>query len=1341
MSPVIHQETFNAIYEAGISNAEVSLPNYGVLRESWSGYSIQRLGTVAPFVVPGVDANSHTNIAGAAGSFRGWVMPYWSSSPTGEGNGPGAVARLLEFAAEVKGQSVSLWRLAVNEDGSAISLIAAGDSGDVVLIKVEINWKAGEWHQIVLNYGSALSDGTKGMELVLDGAKAGESSGVIVVPPKVARLVVGSSLTGEESFSGEIDELFCFSKPLKMAFHYLAFKEQAALGPVTEAEVQARAERHAELKARREARRSLEGESGDGGMMLRMSGPSASCVTNGPVYLTNVLVTLTTNDGWTVYFDIAGGTNEVVYDIFSTPELAGNDVTNSVWTWLETGMTCETHYYTNQPTNQTFYILTVPGADRDGDGIYDGWECKHFGTLAQSASGDYDGNGETNGLAYANHTDPNQIKFALDFGSRRVSSNSASGEVLVLQGTPDWMAVLVNSSNFPAAQWQPHDSNVTVNLGTTDGIYSVWIGLRGHSPDGSQLWRGAMITRDTVSPTVVVTNPATTTISQSLIQLQGYSPEPLSSVSFGISNAAIILTNQQGYVTGQHLDTNTLSITTNWFQCYDLQLTNGLNAITLRVTDVAGNVTTTNFNVTFDTTGDTNAPVIAVTWPTENLLVSGVSFTLEGSVSEAASEVVVALGSESTVAVVERNGRFQVENVPLASATNIVTVTAKDAAGNTSTNQVTVHKSTTALTINSPPATELLMPTATVSGTVGNASQSVWVNNVQASVDGGGAWIATNVPVNSGGVAVFEVQAGATFGAPVAAQRMSLEKPPVVKAVSYHDDYFALGEDVGICPRPLYWSRLVRVWHDGAGGSSSNRWVDTWELASVPICTTVVPWTATWPGGAVLSGQKDCPSSSYTESTPSAWQYAEWASGFTEPYYGEGECLGLTILGGQNRRSTRTEIALEANAKQDGSMRLVRLTASAAAHAGLLDYGPFYSGFTFPIPEGTGTEALPLAAMKINGQRLTATATNADVGETFITLSGGTTQPLTVTITGADDASFDVKAEEVSLKIFVGSNTNDMAGKTNTVIVGQRIELRCEPAFTNAPITAYQWTIPGYAISNYVTDANSSTVYSNFPTANSNVFYYWVDGGSNRQVECSVTVGGQTVVAKTTFDVIRPLPTFYAEVRDQVRVDTFWYFSNNRQLLHPGTNLHFGISSSLTNEGIAFYYSNAPVNSITSETFGRYALAQIVEYVQQRYNIGSGTNCVGYQFQDSTGLDSSFPSLGTESETVDYIGDRWADSPGTPLTSASWLAHTNSFITYLMFRPRPYDSSTIDVPMYRVKWAWSGSATNYPWGKVSGSQTCSQPSIATNFPYWTHPIIELDTSPIPSAQTNCFNEN
>jgi hypothetical protein len=106
--------------------------------------------------------------------------------------------------------------------------------------------------------------------------------------------------------------------------------------------------------------------------MLRMLS-STNCATNVPVYITNMVATPATNAGWTITFDLIGGTNGLRYDIFSTTNLVGTNIANSQWTWLERGPTCSTYQYTNQPGPDTFYVVGTP-QDTDGDGLTDAFE-------------------------------------------------------------------------------------------------------------------------------------------------------------------------------------------------------------------------------------------------------------------------------------------------------------------------------------------------------------------------------------------------------------------------------------------------------------------------------------------------------------------------------------------------------------------------------------------------------------------------------------------------------------------------------------------------------------------------------------------------------------------------------------------------------------------------------------------------------------------------------------------------------------------------------------------------------------------------------------------------------
>src|SRR5207253_7265352 len=103
------------------------------------------------------------------------------------------------------------------------------------------------------------------------------------------------------------------------------------------------------------------------------------------------------------------------------------------------------------------------------------------------------------------------------------------------------------------------------------------------------------------------------------------------------SNATGVFTNQTGYL-GESFDTNSLAFT-NTFQLYDVALTNGLNTLTIYATDLAGNLTITNFNVTLDYSGDTNLPASTLVWPAAGTPVGGSNFVLQAQVDDLTAKI------------------------------------------------------------------------------------------------------------------------------------------------------------------------------------------------------------------------------------------------------------------------------------------------------------------------------------------------------------------------------------------------------------------------------------------------------------------------------------------------------------------------------------------------------------------------------------------------------------------------------------------------------------------------------------------------------------------------------
>jgi alpha-tubulin suppressor-like RCC1 family protein len=437
-------ERFDEHYHAQAREVEIDVNGYGKLVESWSGYALQRAGEVVPFVIGGIQ-NGRTNLF-PSGAVRLWVKPYWSSATTGEGQGPGHVAQVLELSVVGNSQSASVWSLRVNASGSVISLV--GENG--VLLNVDIAWRAGEWHQLVLNYGE------KGTALVLDGGFVAEGAGTLVVPTHVAALTVGSSLAGTESFEGDIEDVYYFVRPLKMGFHYLPNKDLAARGPISAEEMAYRAELAAKWKPAKALKDKQAEESGGGEMMMRMMGFTSECVTNLPLYITNTACEFVTNQGWTVTFDVQGTNGPV--DIFTTTNLVGNNITNSQWVLLESGPSCATYQYTNQPDARTFYILgsqqnsdsdsltdafellmsktLISTNDSDSDLMSDDWEVAHgLNPLVNDAYDDPDADGLTNYQEYLAVSDPQSGTMVVAWG------RNFGGQCNVPAGLRDVLAV------------------------------------------------------------------------------------------------------------------------------------------------------------------------------------------------------------------------------------------------------------------------------------------------------------------------------------------------------------------------------------------------------------------------------------------------------------------------------------------------------------------------------------------------------------------------------------------------------------------------------------------------------------------------------------------------------------------------------------------------------------------------------------------------------------------------------------------------------------------------------------------------------------------------------------
>jgi hypothetical protein len=336
--------------------------------------------------------------------------------------------------------------------------------------------------------------------------------------------------------------------------------------------------------------------------------------------------------------------------------------------------------------------------------------------------------------------------------------------VAIEEGAAESMAVLIDSMDFARADWRPFERSFTVDLGPGDGRRELWLGVR--SKSGLEYRRMTWVEVDTTAPQVTITSPSSTDFgtSQPVIQVKGHCPEALRGIWYDVSNAEGVMRNLQGFTVDQVFDRTTHELATNRFQCFDVALANGTNTITLRTTDHAGNTSTNTLAVTFDPSGDFIPPRIVIHWPSNGMKLAGDAFTLRGQLDDPTARVeVTGLGAASIRGIVERNGLFWVEDLPLATGSNTLTFTATDAAGNQASEVLTVVGTDTRIEIDEIPDEDYADSKVTVSGTVNSSAYALWVNGVRAvgPVPSGSVyrWVAEDVPLLDIGTAVIEVRA------------------------------------------------------------------------------------------------------------------------------------------------------------------------------------------------------------------------------------------------------------------------------------------------------------------------------------------------------------------------------------------------------------------------------------------------------------------------------------------------------------------------------------------------------------------------------------------------------
>jgi len=516
---------------------------------------------------------------------------------------------------------------------------------------------------------------------------------------------------------------------------------------------------------------------------------------------------------------------------------------------------------------QTLFLKAedFSGVDSDADGVPDWWAWRYWATTNVPAGTDFY-SGDTFAEDYSNNVPPTVFRFTGIEVPNHYVNTSLTAVQLDVVGYPYYSAALVDDTNHANAVWSHYNgTNLTVNLGLTEGWHDVRAGLRGHGDAPTNaVWQYQHLKLDFTPPALVITSPTNHVVSVPVLQLTGYSSEALSSIRYDLTNAAGRFTNQPAFVTGQSYDTNLWEFTTNLFQAFDVPLTNGLNGFMLYATDLAGNTTTTNLTFDLDYSSKTNPPAVQLYWPQGGNQISGTNLLVCGHVDDTTVNVSARIvdGNNHTNfagGAVGRDGVFWLQNLPLNTPTNILTLTVQDVVGNTTVTNLTLRQSDVTLTLN--PVTA---GATSVSGTIGASGYKIWVNGTNAVQPGNGTWHAT-LPAMTGASGMIEAIAipnsdngGNGSGSDAAGNPLSAQSKnaaaavPAPSGIHYASYHYHLHREIPA-------SSAVGDWTvDWADGAASTQKDETWNWSvGYPHLYGFYQWPpVSWPQRPAYLGTK-----------------------------------------------------------------------------------------------------------------------------------------------------------------------------------------------------------------------------------------------------------------------------------------------------------------------------------------------------------------------------------------------------------------------------------------------------------------------------------------------------
>jgi hypothetical protein len=334
------------------------------------------------------------------------------------------------------------------------------------------------------------------------------------------------------------------------------------------------------------------------------------------------------------------------------------------------------------------------------------------------------------------------------------SSTSGQADSLQLVGSdPDGLAVTYSATGLPPGLSVGSTTGFISGTPTTAGTYSVTATVSDGVLTASQPITWTVAAGDTTAPTISITTPTTSTTytTSSLVLAVG------GTAADAVGVTQVTWTNDRG-------GSGTATGTTSW-SVAGIALQSGANIITVTARDAANNTRTDSLTVTF-TPADTTAPAVTIGTPTSGttFATSTTPLTVGGTASDAVGVTQVTWANDrGGSGTATGTTSWSVSGIVLQSGSNVIIVTARDAAGNSATDTLTVtytppDTTNPTVAISTPTTSTTFTTTSATMGLGGSASDNTGVTQVTWSNNRGGNGTASGT--TSWSVASITLQGG-----------------------------------------------------------------------------------------------------------------------------------------------------------------------------------------------------------------------------------------------------------------------------------------------------------------------------------------------------------------------------------------------------------------------------------------------------------------------------------------------------------------------------------------------------------------------------------------------------